>query len=504
MEVQYIKSRLNMGNEQQEQNNYENEKKNIIQTESNSQVIYQPINQTKYREIYQIIPQEQNSNIQETTQYKKVYEYVPITQTSGNENYKYEKREIIYPAQVTTQQYYIENNINDIPRDSKRKSNYETEYYKTNYKLQNNNNKYKTGFVEEIPSHFAFQVYEDNPEIINNNKIIEYEEIQGGDIYDIYRGGSTERTYMVGGGGINAGQYRFEGESIEIKEQESKENIMIDEEEINNEILRRKNNALKGRITYELIDKYYAVTEVDPKALRKRLREEEKQYGENVYAYYAKLKAGTQHQQKRFRTASASKFSSGSFIYSYIENLRNKGSFIYPTDNFSKNIFEQINKIRTNPKSFISEIENAKSNIIRNKYGRIIYQNKIRIALVEGEKVFNEAIEFLNNCPPMDKLIFSPMITVQPPMNLIELNDRTDMRKKVEQMVNDGIPIKAFWRDIIKDPKISFLLMIIDDTGTKRGLRRQDILDPDFRYIGISSAEINGNFVCYMTFSPYL
>ena len=78
------------------------------------------------------------------------------------------------------------------------------------------------------------------------------------------------------------------------------------------------------------------------------------------------------------------------------------------------------------------------------------------------------------------------------------------MRKKVELMVNNGIPIRAFWRDIIKDPGISFLLMIIDDTGTKRGLRRQDILDPDMRYIGISSTEINGNFVCYLTFSPIL
>ena len=132
------------------------------------------------------------------------------------------------------------------------------------------------------------------------------------------------------------------------------------------------------------------------------------------------------------------------------------------------------------------------------------YKNKIRVALAEGENVFNEAIDFLNKSAPMDKLIFSPMITVAPPMNLQELKDRTDMRKKVEQMCNDGIMIKAFWRDVIKDPKISFLLMIIDDTGTKRGLRRKDILDPDMRYIGISSAEINGNFVCYMTFSPYL
>ena len=500
-----------MGNQQQEgQNTYETEQKKIIETESNSQVIFHPIEQTKCREVYQIISSEgQNSNAQENSQnIKQVYEYVPVTQSSGTQNYQYEKKEIIYPNQVTTtQQFYTENNSYDIPRDSARKVRYDTEYYNVNNKNINQINyseKYKSGSVEKIPNHLTFEVYENNPQVLKNKKIVEYEEIQGG-INDNLRGGIVEGTYMIGGGGINAGQYRFEGERIEIKEQTPQENIMIEEEEINKEILRRKNNAHKGKRTYELIDKYYAVTEVDPKALRKRLREEEKQYGENAYAYYSRTKAGSQQQQQQqFRSVSASKYSSGAFVSSYMASLRNKGGAIYPADNFSKYIFEQINKLRTDPRSFIGEIEDAKSNIIKDKHGRIIYKNKIRVALAEGENVFNEAIDFLNKSAPMDKLIFSPMITVAPPMNLQELKDRTDMRKKVEQMCNDGIMIKAFWRDVIKDPKISFLLMIIDDTGTKRGLRRKDILDPDMRYIGISSAEINGNFVCYMTFSPYL
>lgn len=494
-----------MGN-QQEAIKEESEQKKI-ESGSNSQVIFHPIDQTKYQEVYRIVsPQEPNTRVQETSQYsQKVYEYVPITQTSGNQNYKYEKREIIYPTQVTTtQQYYTENNNVEIPRDSARKSRYETEYYTNNYRIrQNNSNSYKANSIEKIPTHLTFEVYENNPEIINDKKIVTYEEVQGG-AYDNLRGGHIEGTYVIGGGGINAGQYRFEGEKIEIKEQTPREDILIEEEEINKEILRRKNITHKGKRTYELIDKYYAVTEVDPKALRKRLREEEKQYGENAYAYYAREKTGSQQQQGQLRSVSASKYSSGAYVSSYMASLRNKGEIVYPNDNFCRYLFDQINRLRSNPRSFIGEIEDAKANIVRDKHGRIIYKNKIRVALAEGENVFDEAIEFLNKCQPMEKLIFSPLITVPPPMNLAEIKDRTDMRRKVEQMVNDGVPIKAFWRDIIKDPKISFLLMIIDDTGTKRGLRRQDILDPDMRYIGISSAEINGHFVCYMTFSPYL
>ena len=68
-------------------------------------------------------------------------------------------------------------------------------------------------------------------------------------------------------------------------------------------------------------------------------------------------------------------------------------------------------------------------------------------------------------------------------------------------MINKGIMIKSFWRDVIKDPELSFLMMIVDDIGEKSGMRRRDLLDPNMKYIGISSVDINGCFVCYFTLS---
>ena len=41
--------------------------------------------------------------------------------------------------------------------------------------------------------------------------------------------------------------------------------------------------------------------------------------------------------------------------------------------------------------------------------------------------------------------------------------------------------------------------MIIDDNGIKSGMKRKDILCPYVKYIGISSSEVNQNFVCYVT-----
>ena len=170
-------------------------------------------------------------------------------------------------------------------------------------------------------------------------------------------------------------------------------------------------------------------------------------------------------------------------------------------DNYSKYLFEQINKIRSDPQSFIGLIEDAKDNIIKDRYGRIIYKGKIKIALSKGKPAFDEAIEFLKKIKPMKKLEFNHIISPKLPQNENEIKDKNDLKKKVENMINNGINIKSYWRDVIKDPEISFLLMIVDDNGVKSGKKRKDILNSSMKYIGISSVEINGKFVCYITLS---
>ena len=182
-------------------------------------------------------------------------------------------------------------------------------------------------------------------------------------------------------------------------------------------------------------------------------------------------------------------------------NLNFSSASIYPNDNYSRYLLEQINKIRADPQSFIGVIEDSKGNIVKGKYGRLIYNGKIKIALCKGESAFNEAIEFLKNASPMKKLEFSHIITPKLPSNEIEIRDNNDLGKKVDRMINNGIMIKSYWRDVIKDPEISFLLMIVDDNGFKSGKRRRDIMNPNMRYIGITSTEINGYFVCYITLS---
>jgi hypothetical protein len=293
---------------------------------------------------------------------------------------------------------------------------------------------------------------------------------------------------MIYGNGIDTGEYKFIGEKKIIKEDIiPNKNMIINQEEINEELIKRKNKKKEKKISYEVIDKYYALTNITTKTIKKI----EKTMNNNK-----------SHKNYFYSTVNINKSNP---IYQtqgkYINNLAQQNIInnISPSDNYSCYFLSQINKIRTEPQSFIGVIEDSKANIIKDHLGRLIYNGKIKVCLNTGEAAFDEAIQFLKELEPMEPLIYNPQITINPPLNEDDILDKDDLNKKIKAMMNLGFNFRSYWRDVIKDPEISFLLMIIDDNGIKSGMKRKDILCPYVKYIGISSSEVNQNFVCYVT-----
>ena len=293
---------------------------------------------------------------------------------------------------------------------------------------------------------------------------------------------------MVYGNGIDTGEYKFIGEKKIIKEDiVPNKNMIINQEEINEELIKRKNKKKEKKISYEVIDKYYALTNITTKTIKKI----EKTMNNNK-----------SHKNYFYSTVNINKSNP---IYQtqgkYINNLgqQNIINNISPSDNYSCYFLSQINKIRTEPQSFIGVIEDSKANIMKDHLGRLIYNGKIKVCLNTGEAAFDEAIQFLKELEPMEPLIYNPQITINAPLNEDDILDKDDLNKKIKAMMNLGFNFRSYWRDVIKDPEISFLLMIIDDNGIKSGMKRKDILCPYVKYIGISSSEVNQNFVCYVT-----
>ena len=172
-----------------------------------------------------------------------------------------------------------------------------------------------------------------------------------------------------------------------------------------------------------------------------------------------------------------------------------------PSDYFSQYMFDCINKLRKNPKCFIKTLTNAMNNIAVDKNDNLYYNGKIKVALCKGKIAFDEAILYLRNTNPMEPLVFKKELCVEIPKKEKNFKSGDYLRKKINNIIKEGISIRAFWKDIIKDPQINFLLMVVDDNYIRRGAKRKDILNPDMKYIGINSGSMGNNFVCFTVLS---
>ena len=172
----------------------------------------------------------------------------------------------------------------------------------------------------------------------------------------------------------------------------------------------------------------------------------------------------------------------------------------YDIQNYPNDVLFLINKIRSNPKNFIPEIENALKLIAKEK-DKFIYNGTIKVFLNKGEEAFRNAIDVLTNTQPMENLEYYNDICIDPPNNEDELKDPKFFQNKIIEKKKDFY-IHSYFKDAIKDPFISVLINIIDDTSTKTaGKKRECILNREYKYIGITCKKIGKKFVAYFTFS---
>ena len=392
-------------------------------------------------ESYELNP-EQNANNEKNTN-KIVYHNIAFRSGKKQNNFDINK---IQKEQFVKKEIYKFKNASNITKEPK----------DSNPKVIILSDK-KKGNKKYIKENIKINEFVDIPRNEYENQIIEHE------------------VDMIYKKGMSTGEYKFIGEKTLIKENiVPNENLKINEE-INEELIKRKKKEKKvKKVQYEVVDKYYALANMTQKTIKKV----EKQGG----------KIGSGSKYYFYETLNESNISNNINSFQGLINAQGKGNY----SSFGMmNIPMQYGAMNMKM--------NSKSNITKDRFGRIIYNGKIRVALNAGESSFDEAIEFLKELSPMEPLIYNQMLTVNPPMTEEEMLDKNDLSKKVDIMTNMGVNIRSFWRDIIKDPEISFLLMIIDDNGIKQGMRRKDILTPYMKYIGISSTEINNNFVCYIT-----
>lgn len=162
----------------------------------------------------------------------------------------------------------------------------------------------------------------------------------------------------------------------------------------------------------------------------------------------------------------------------------------YPITNYVKKAFYLINQIRTNPSEFISVIEQAEK-YIKEQNGRKIFEdNGLKILLHEGKSMFKDCIEYLKTLNPMEELNFCDDIVIQCPTEEVKIKDKNIFKENVLTKKKQ-CGIVAYFRDAICIPEISVLLMIVDDSIKNPKKKRETLLNPNYKLIGISASDIN-------------
>ena len=183
------------------------------------------------------------------------------------------------------------------------------------------------------------------------------------------------------------------------------------------------------------------------------------------------------------------------------EILRNQKYLNYP-----ERIIEIINNIRQDPVSYADVVLDSMKNIVEDNNkndatkNKIIYKRKVKVALTRGKPAFLEAAEDLRNTEPLPPLEFVPEICIPLPEDEFDMKDNNFLKKKVIELKKEGINIDIFYKDLVKIPEVSVLLMIVDDSGKNAGKKRMTLLDKNIKYIGVNSKFVGKTFIAYLSF----
>lgn len=180
---------------------------------------------------------------------------------------------------------------------------------------------------------------------------------------------------------------------------------------------------------------------------------------------------------------------------------------------YNQRAFELINKIRLNPSEYSQTVLDNIDNIITETHRvvnketgieetkqSIVFKKKVKVNLFKGEESFEEAAKILKNTQPMEKLKFNKDIVIPLPKNEEDIINSSFIKSKANE-IRAHSNINVYFKEYIKNPEIAVLLMIVDDSENLNGKKRECLLNPNLKYIGINSAFIGKSFIAHFSFA---
>ncbi len=171
---------------------------------------------------------------------------------------------------------------------------------------------------------------------------------------------------------------------------------------------------------------------------------------------------------------------------------------------YPQRMLDEINRIRADPASYAEEILKAIEKIENTddpENPKQIYKDKVKVALTRGKPAFEDAAEALRSMEALPPLEMVDSLKIPLPTDEQEIHNPSYLKEQVKSLRDNGVNVDIFYKDLIKRPEVSALLMAVDDGGKNPGRKRSAIMNKEFTKIGINSRFVGNTFVAYFAFS---
>lgn len=184
-------------------------------------------------------------------------------------------------------------------------------------------------------------------------------------------------------------------------------------------------------------------------------------------------------------------------------NILNNEEELKSYSDLTNLIIKEINKIRSNPQSYISIIQNIIDTHIfplDSDKSKFIYKRKDTTSLLleEGKEGFLEAIDFLSKQSKTKELVINEFLTKTAWNHAVDIgtsgsyshigNDNSDLKTRIERYCNWDIAIaeNIVFNEIDAE---SIIVSLIVNDGDKQRTQRNNLMNKEFNFIGVAGSD---------------
>ena len=173
----------------------------------------------------------------------------------------------------------------------------------------------------------------------------------------------------------------------------------------------------------------------------------------------------------------------------------------------SRNIFNLINKFRSNPRELARHLEKLKKYLDKNT-NILSEPDKIQIQMVEGENVFNEAIQYLKSLSPLPPFEWDDCLAQSAQEHVDDIGPKglllyqsSDGTEPEDRISKYGNYVDSLGENIDFGPndEIGVIVSLTLDDGEEERPHRDNLFKNDYKKIGIACGPHQSEFqMCVM------